>query len=141
MGGVLTVVKFDCCTEEMLAFLDDSTGTVSGAMKQTQYTDIVPVSLSLFTTTSSSGIHEQMSYRRICLLTRYLLPPSLSHVVLVSPPDTTIFQQDTIRHWADSSHNGSWQPLLSWPKVSQVDCLILVETFRSSSMTMIGHNV
>ena len=36
---------------------------------------------------------------------------------LVSPPDTTILQQDMIRHWDGSSHHGSWQPLLSWPKV------------------------
>ena len=30
MGGVLTVVKLDCCSEEELPFSADSTGAVSG---------------------------------------------------------------------------------------------------------------
>ena len=131
MGGVLTVVKLDCCSEEELPFSADSTGAVSGldtlgTLFQSHYLHNIWV-----------GNRDQRSDRRLCLWTRHLLLPPLSHMVLVSPLDTTIFQQDTIRHWTGSSHNHSWQPLLSRSKVSHIDCLISIETSRSSSTIMI----
>ena len=130
LGGVLTVVELDCCTEEELPFSADSTGAVSGA-------DTLG---TLFQSTYNNiwvGNRDQRSDRRLCLWTRHLLLPPLPHMVLVSPPDMTILQQDTIRHWNGSSHNHSWQPLLSRPKVSHIDCLIILKTSRSSSTIMI----